>query len=192
MKVASEGMSGLSVMDYSPRGLLLGSCTRNQNPWWDSSRRVSFPRKVAVQLVPVLWGESLTAVVALPSLHRIHHYLPCQTLVQKKAKESRDSTQTCDSLCSSSGLGAGLCVCVCLRCAHRTIGIAESLARVIAAIRITSVRWRSSLAPKRRKINTHRPCVLCAALRIARLAFVRVPFRPCGTAGWAARVGRVG
>ena len=34
---------------------------------------------------------------------------------------------------------------------NRAIVIAESLARVVAAIRTTSVRWRSDLPPKRRK-----------------------------------------
>ena len=33
---------------------------------------------------------------------------------------------------------------------NRAIAIAESLARVIAAIRIASVRWRSDLPPKHR------------------------------------------
>ena len=35
---------------------------------------------------------------------------------------------------------------------NRAIVIAESLARVIAAIEITSVRWRSYLPPKRQKL----------------------------------------
>ena len=34
---------------------------------------------------------------------------------------------------------------------NRTIVIAESLARVIVAIRIASVRWRSYLSPKTQK-----------------------------------------
>ena len=68
--------------------------------------------------------------------------------------------------------------------------IAESLARVIAAIRIASVRWRSYFSPKHR-ISPHRPCVCCAAIRIARLAFIRLTFVPRGIAEWLARVDRV-
>ena len=71
---------------------------------------------------------------------------------------------------------------------NRAIVVAESLARVIVAIRIASVRWRSYLPPK----HSHRPCVRCAAIRIARLAFIRVVFIPRGTAEWPARVDRVG
>ena len=54
---------------------------------------------------------------------------------------------------------------------NRAIVIAESLARVIAAIRITSVRWRSYLPPKT-EFGPRGPCVRCAAIRIARLAFI--------------------
>ena len=57
---------------------------------------------------------------------------------------------------------------------NSAIVIAESLARVIAAIRITSVcGWRSYLPPKHR-IGPHRPCVCCVAIRSVRLAFIRV------------------
>ena len=49
----------------------------------------------------------------------------------------------------------------------------ESLARVIAASQIASVRWRSFLP------------------RIARLAFTRLTFVPHGTAEWLARVDSV-
>ena len=66
--------------------------------------------------------------------------------------------------------------------------IAESLARVIAAIRIASVRWRSYLPPTHRESSPHRPCVRCAAIRIARLAFIRLTFVPRGTAEWLPRV----
>ena len=55
---------------------------------------------------------------------------------------------------------------------NRARVIAESLARVIAAIRITSVRWRSYLSLKPQKFGPRRPCVRCTAVRIARLAFV--------------------
>ena len=74
---------------------------------------------------------------------------------------------------------------------NRAIVIAESLARVIAVIRIASVRWRSYLPRKNTEISPHRPCVRCAAIRIARLAFIRLTFIPHGTAEWLARVDRV-
>ena len=73
---------------------------------------------------------------------------------------------------------------------NRAIVLAESLARVIAAIRIASVRWRS-YRPPNTEINPHRPCVGCAAIQMARLAFTRLTFVPRGTAGWLARVDRV-
>ena len=69
---------------------------------------------------------------------------------------------------------------------NRARVIAESLARVIAAIQITSVRWRSDL-PKNTKFGPRRPCVRCTAIRIARLAFVGVVFVPRGLAEWPAR-----
>ena len=50
---------------------------------------------------------------------------------------------------------------------NRTIVIAESLASVIAAIRITSVRWRH-IPSQNKEIGPRRPCVRCAAIRIAR------------------------
>ena len=43
-------------------------------------------------------------------------------------------------------------------------------------------------AKKNTKIGSHRPCVRCAAIRIALLAFILVTFVPCGTAEWPARV----
>ena len=61
----------------------------------------------------------------------------------------------------------------------------------IAAIRITSVRWRSYLALKNTEFGPRRPCVRCTAIRIARLAFVGVVFVPRGSAEWPARVDRV-
>ena len=80
----------------------------------------------------------------------------------------------------------------CLDGRNRAIVIAESLARVIAAIRIASVRWRSYL-PQSTEISplSLRPCVRCAAIRIARLAFTRLTFVPRGTVEWLARVDRV-
>ena len=77
------------------------------------------------------------------------------------------------------GLGA--------RWAKRTIVIAESLARVIAAIRVTNVHWWPHFPPNA-KTGPHRPCVRCAAIRIARLAFVRVAFVPLGVAEWPANL----
>ena len=74
---------------------------------------------------------------------------------------------------------------------NRAIVIAESLARVIIAIRIASVRWWSYLPPKHRITNPHRARVRCAAIQIARLAFTRLTFVPRGTAEWLARVDRV-
>ena len=74
---------------------------------------------------------------------------------------------------------------------NRARVIAESLARVIAAIRIASVRWRSYLPPKTQRISPDRPCVRCAAIQIARLAFIRFTFVPRGIAAWLARVDRV-
>ena len=65
--------------------------------------------------------------------------------------------------------------------------------RVIATIRITSIRWWSYLPlppppPQNTAIGAHRPCVRCAAARIARLAFIHATFIPHGSAEWSARV----
>ena len=73
---------------------------------------------------------------------------------------------------------------------NRAIVIAESLARVIVAIRIASAPW-SSYLPHTTGFGPHRPCVRCAAIRIARLALIGVAFVPRGTAEWLARVDRV-
>ena len=70
---------------------------------------------------------------------------------------------------------------------NRARVIAEALARVIAALWIASVRWRSYLT----EFWPRRPCVRCIAIRIARLAFVGVVFVPRGLAEWPARVNRV-
>ena len=70
---------------------------------------------------------------------------------------------------------------------NHAIVIAESLARVIAAIRIASVCWRSDI-PQNTQISPHRPCVRCAAIRIARLALTRLTSVSRGTAEWLARV----
>ena len=41
------------------------------------------------------------------------------------------------------------------------------------------------------ELSPHRPCVRWAAIRIARLAFIRLTFVPHGIAEWLARVDRV-
>ena len=74
---------------------------------------------------------------------------------------------------------------------NRAIVIAESLARVIAAIRIAGVRPRSYLPHQNTEISPHRPCVRCAAIQIARLAFIRLTIVPRGLAEWHARVDRI-
>ena len=73
---------------------------------------------------------------------------------------------------------------------NRARVIAESLARVIAAIRITSVRWRPYL-PLKTEFGPRRPCVRCTGIQIARLAFIGVVFVPHAIAEWPARVDRV-
>ena len=75
---------------------------------------------------------------------------------------------------------------------NHAIVIAESLARVIAAIRIASVHESSCLPPPQNTgFGPHRPCVRCVAIRIARLAFIHITFVPRGIAEWLARVDRV-
>ena len=74
---------------------------------------------------------------------------------------------------------------------NRAKVIAESLARVTAAIRITSVRRRSYLPLKNTEFGPHRPCIRWAATQIKRLAFIRATLVPRGTAEWLARVDRV-
>ena len=49
----------------------------------------------------------------------------------------------------------------------------------IAAIRFASIRWRSYL-PQNTEISPHGPCVRCVAIRIARLAFIRLTLVPRG------------
>ena len=68
--------------------------------------------------------------------------------------------------------------------------IAESLARVIAAIQITSVRWRSYLPLKtQNSVLVDLRSLRCDSNRA--LAFVGVVFVPRGPAEWPARVDRV-
>ena len=83
--------------------------------------------------------------------------------------------------------------CVALRWAKSRDNYRRIVARVIAAIRNASVRWQSYLPRKHRYSDfcPHRPCVRCAAIRIAGLAFIRLTFAPRGTAEWLARVDRV-
>ena len=66
---------------------------------------------------------------------------------------------------------------------NRAIVLAESLARVIAAIRIASIRWRSYLPLKTQNLVLVDPAFVTLAIRIARLAFVGVVFVPRGPAG---------
>ena len=54
------------------------------------------------------------------------------------------------------------------------IVIAESLARVIAAIQIASACWWSYAAPQNIEISPHTPCVCCAAIRIIPLRAQRL------------------
>ena len=68
---------------------------------------------------------------------------------------------------------------------NRAIVIAESLARVILAF----VGGHISL--ENTAISPHRPRVCCAAIRIARLASIRLTFVPHGIAEWFASVDRV-
>ena len=74
---------------------------------------------------------------------------------------------------------------------NRAIVIAESLARVIAAIRTSLAFVGAHISPQNTGLGPHRPCVCCVAIRIARLAFTGVVFVPRGFAEWPARVGRV-
>ena len=47
------------------------------------------------------------------------------------------------------------------------------------------------ISPRNTESSPDRPCVRCAAIRITRLAFIRLTFVPRGTAEWLARVDRV-
>ena len=68
------------------------------------------------------------------------------------------------------------------------IVIAESLASVIAAIRITSVRWRAYLPLKHRIWSSQTQRVPCVAIRIAWLAVIGVVFVPHRITEWLAKV----
>ena len=70
---------------------------------------------------------------------------------------------------------------------NRVMVIELSLAGVIAAIGITSVRLRPYL-PQNTENDPQRPCVRCISIRIARLALIRATFVPHGTAEWLERV----
>ena len=74
---------------------------------------------------------------------------------------------------------------------NRTIVVAESLARVLVAIGIASVCWRSYLPPKTQKLVLTDPAFVVLRFGIARLAFTRLTFVPRGIAEWHARVDRV-
>ena len=74
---------------------------------------------------------------------------------------------------------------------NRVIVIAESLARAVPAIRITSAHWLSYLPPTTEiGPHRHRPCVCCVAIGIAPLAFTRITFVPRSIEEWPARVHR--
>ena len=75
---------------------------------------------------------------------------------------------------------------------NRSIVIAESLARVIAAIRIASVRWRSYLPPKQRIWSSQTLRSLCCGLNRAigvRSFNIRSTWNK--SAEWLARADRV-
>ena len=76
---------------------------------------------------------------------------------------------------------------------NRAIVIAGSLARLIAAIRITSVRRSlADVSPSTNtEVSSHGRCVRCAAIRITQLRFIHATFVPRGFAEWPARVDRV-
>ena len=74
---------------------------------------------------------------------------------------------------------------------NRAIVIAESLARVIAAIRFTIAFVVCHLSLQNTEISPHRPFVCCAAIGVTRLACIRVTSVPQATAEWLERVDRV-
>ena len=71
---------------------------------------------------------------------------------------------------------------------NRAIVITESLARFIAAIRVTSVPWRSYLPLKTHYLVLLDPEFVALRFESRDLAFVGVVFVPRGTAEWLARV----
>ena len=68
------------------------------------------------------------------------------------------------------------------------IVIAQSRARVIAAIRIASVRWRSYLPPKHRDSSSQTLRSVCCDSNRAIGVHLLNEFVPRGTAEWLARV----
>ena len=74
---------------------------------------------------------------------------------------------------------------------HRAIVIAESLARVIAAMLESLAFVGGHISPQNTGMSPRRPCVRGASIRIARLAFIHVVFVPRGIAEWLARVDRI-
>ena len=74
---------------------------------------------------------------------------------------------------------------------NRAIVIAVSLA-IELSLRFESLAFVGShISLENTEISPHRPCVRCAAIRIAQLAFIRLTFVPHGIAEWLARVHRV-
>ena len=71
------------------------------------------------------------------------------------------------------------------------ICVAELLARVIAAIRITGARRLSYLLSKTHKLVLIDPIFAVLPYPIAQLVFIRITVVPCGTAEWPARVDRI-
>ena len=71
----------------------------------------------------------------------------------------------------------------------------ESYCRIASESYGSDSNHKRSLAvrspPKNTEFGPRRPCVRCAAIRIARLAFAGVVFVPRGPAEWPARVDRV-
>ena len=136
-----------------------------------------YPKNLLRQFVALKFGLSCLGSVKRPSKN---------TLLKTAQKQPRGVIfENVEVICCLARLLLNL------EGRNRAIVIAESLARVIAAIRIASARWQSYLPPQNAEISPHRPCVRCAAARIARLAFIRLTFVPHGIAEWLARVDRV-
>ena len=66
---------------------------------------------------------------------------------------------------------------------NRAIAIAESLARVSAAISKSLGLVGGHISLQNTEISPHRPCDRCVAIRIAQLEFIHVTFVPSGNCG---------
>ena len=142
--------------------------------------------------VRIAWGPEMQCREQRPELRELLQGRPFHPRAFLLNEDTFDHDKGQKSAISGNCLHYvfGRCTEQALDGRNRAIVIAESLARVIAAIRIASVRWRSYL-PRNTEMGPHRPCVRCAAIRIARLAFIRLTSVPRGTAEWLARVDRV-